>query len=1057
MKIQAAENFPAGDSSAQEKAEWIEHVTAAFSGSPQAMELLHVVPLPHGIETEVLYANEAAAQLMLHPQEELLGAGCGLPGGERKPALLALLRRNAATRRAGQLQCESRVLGRTLSVSFYWPASGYCICQWANAEDTPERLYRDILNQTDDAVLVGDCNDQTVYYANEAAARLAQKPISQIVGKKCCEYLTDSQGACVLRGFVPDASYNGEADGCWNGRRYQSRCHPLRWKGREAFVEILSDITDQQDAAQIQKTANEKIHRILDAMPCGMLIFRVEELELICIYSSTTVAKLLGIQGRPGENDIRTLRAQVDSQDQERLHAACTVAVYRNRSIKEEFSICPKGGAKRWIEMQAAPVNFGDGTRYYCAMLSDVTEKAAKRQRRVQEYQEQLRKVREELRYQETSHENGLLAKICLNMNRYLVESYIADTGISVLAEGMPYGRAVEALGNTAKYPADAIRIRNLLSLKNLLESAQSGAESHLEYLRRKNDGDSMWVRFSVRAYHDPVNHDLKAFAYTYNIDAQKTTAAIIDRIMDHNYQFLGLLNVITGNIRSYRMSNKIGEIPGKEGTAPYNENLCAFVQDYIVPAQRQQAMAKMSLENVQAHLEKEDSYVCVFHAVIPEGEKILRWSFSYLDSDHHLILFTRADVTEMFCQQQKQQNALEEALYKAERASQAKADFLSHMSHEMRTPMNAIIGLTTLAQDETEHPACVKDYLNKIQDASGLLLRQINDVLDMTRIENMSIHLNPAPYQREDFFRQMDLLISPLCEKKSIHFLMDKPTQGIHWAMADKVRINQIFFNLLSNAVKYTPQGGSVSLKIDEQKQPDGEYLVQFVVADTGIGMSEEFQKHMFEPFSREDTPETQTIEGTGLGLSIVKQLVEMMHGTISVESAREKGTTFTVVLPMQEAFPQEQRSAHRTEYGDFSVLAGKRILLTEDNRINAIITRTLLEKKNVQVDCATNGQEAVEHFAAAPGSYDAILMDVRMPIMNGLDAARAIRALACPEAQTVPIIALSANAFAEDIHKAQQAGMNAYLSKPIEPQDMYHTLAEQITHRATPVENQK
>lgn len=382
----------------------------------------------------------------------------------------------------------------------------------------------------------------------------------------------------------------------------------------------------------------------------------------------------------------------------------------------------------------------------------------------------------------------------------------------------------------------------------------------------------------------------------------------------------------------------------------------------------------------------------------------------------------------------------LENVAQKAESAAHAKSEFLSRMSHDIRTPMNAIIGLTHLAQEE-EDLQVVREYLHNIDTSSDFLLGLINDILDMSKIENGELTLKEDAYTREEFMNSINTVIKPLMDKREIQFVF-RMEENVECIRVDRLRYNQIFFNLLSNAAKFTPKGGTVEFTTEGLPVRDGKVGIRFHIKDNGIGMSPEFLPHLYDPFSQERVKGGEDVKGTGLGLPIVKSLVDIMGGTISVQSELGKGTEFIVELyvPVAEAETEKPVSEIGTEN-----LKDARILLVEDNDINIYVAQLILEKAGCLVEIAKDGKEAVEHFKESGiNYYHAILMDVRMPIMNGIDATKAIRALNREDAATIPIIAMTADAFDEERKKTLEAGMNYHLSKPINPRLLYKILSE-------------
>ena len=380
---------------------------------------------------------------------------------------------------------------------------------------------------------------------------------------------------------------------------------------------------------------------------------------------------------------------------------------------------------------------------------------------------------------------------------------------------------------------------------------------------------------------------------------------------------------------------------------------------------------------------------------------------------------------------------AVKAALEIAEKASKAKTDFLSNMSHDIRTPMNAIIGITTLMKNELHEPEKLAEHLGKLETSGQLLLGIINDILDMSRIESGKTTLNVEKMNLPRQISQLDSVIRQQAGQRRQTFTVETHVQHEN-VLGDPNRLKQVLMNILSNAVKYTPNGGHIRLEIDELTHTEHYTKYRFVVQDNGIGMSEEFQKTLFEPFTREEKSGTNKVQGTGLGMAITKSIVDLMGGTIHVESTTGKGTQFEVVLEFPidaEADTVQQAQALPEEEETTSPLSGMKFLCAEDNAINAEILQMLLETKGASCTICSNGQEIVDAFAGVkPGDYDMILMDIQMPVMDGLEAARRIRSSENPLGRVIPILAMTANAFLEDMQKSKEAGMDEHLSKPVD-----------------------
>ena len=398
---------------------------------------------------------------------------------------------------------------------------------------------------------------------------------------------------------------------------------------------------------------------------------------------------------------------------------------------------------------------------------------------------------------------------------------------------------------------------------------------------------------------------------------------------------------------------------------------------------------------------------------------------------------------------------AVEAALEIAEKASQAKTDFLSNMSHDIRTPMNAIVGLTTLMENELDQPEKLAEHLHKLESSGQLLLGIINNILDMSRIESGKTTLIVEPMHLSQQLDQLSTMIRAQASEKAQTFTISTHLRHEN-LLADPTRLNQVLMNILSNAVKYTPCGGHIRFEVEELPRNEHYAKYSFVVQDDGIGMSEAYQKTLFDPFTREERSGTNRVQGTGLGMAITKNIVDLMGGSISVESATGKGTRFEVVLEFPidteaDAVPKAQALPEEPE--DVSPLCGMNFLCAEDNAINAEILELLLESKGAHCKIYPNGQELVDAFASVkPGEYDMILMDVQMPVMDGLEAARRIRSSENPLGRVIPILAMTANAFLEDMQKSKEAGMDEHLSKPVDIDALEQTVKR---FRVTPPEN--
>ena len=393
-----------------------------------------------------------------------------------------------------------------------------------------------------------------------------------------------------------------------------------------------------------------------------------------------------------------------------------------------------------------------------------------------------------------------------------------------------------------------------------------------------------------------------------------------------------------------------------------------------------------------------------------------------------------------------KAKNVATEALQTAENANKAKTDFLSNMSHDIRTPMNAIIGITSLIRHDAGNKAKVIEYADKIDISSQHLLGIINDVLDMSKIEAGKTVFKYSDFSILDLMQELDTIFHTQIYEKQQTLTIIKENIQHEWVNADQVHLMQIFSNLLSNAVKYTQEGGEIQFFVEECETKSSVYAkYRFLVSDNGMGMSADFKETIFDPFTRAESSVTNKVQGTGLGMAITKNLVEAMGGTIDVDSELGQGSCFEVLMDLKIAEDRTVALAaqEETDEQDGNILQGMKFLCAEDNELNAEILTELLKIEGAECTICENGEEILKAFEqSAPGDYDMILMDVQMPVMNGYEATKAIRRSSHELAKTIPIIAMTANAFSEDIQHSLAAGMNAHVSKPVEMKVLEKTI---------------
>ncbi len=524
--------------------------------------------------------------------------------------------------------------------------------------------------------------------------------------------------------------------------------------------------------------------------------------------------------------------------------------------------------------------------------------------------------------------------------------------------------------------------------------------------------------------------------------------------MLAYTFDLAGFLNLATGSFVIHTRETVLRNL-APHTTEDFDLALEKFIRHADTEEGQDEVRGQLSVETMLARLaEQPEGYEFTFPCRSEAGLRHKQISVLWGGENHQTICLVRADVTDVLRADQQTREQLKNALALAREASQAKTDFLSSMSHDIRTPMNAIVGMTELALARRDNPVQIDESLAVIRTASEHLLRLINDILDMSRIESGHIVLVKELFSQREEVEKIVTRSQALAGKKGQTFSHSFQVRHDK-CIGDVLRIHQILENLISNAVKFTPEGGRVSFAVTELPQKNEQIgWYRFVVADTGIGISPEDIPHIFEVFFRVESARVGHTEGTGLGLSIIKNIVDYKGGTIKVESEPGQGTRFTVDLPLHLAdAPDAPAPPEVAESVEEDVdISGLRVLLVEDNEVNQLVAQRILESEGVAVSIADNGKAGWEAFeSSAPDAFDAVFMDIQMPVMDGYEATRAIRQSGHARAADIPVIAMTANAFAGDVRRCLNAGMNAHIAKPIEPGKLFELLWRHTRGRAS------
>ncbi len=593
----------------------------------------------------------------------------------------------------------------------------------------------------------------------------------------------------------------------------------------------------------------------------------------------------------------------------------------------------------------------------------------------------------------------------------------------------------------------DRERFQKMFSRKALLNSFASGTTTlNLENTRYFNRDQNLWLLTTAHLMKKPESNEIICVIYCQDITYEKVLKNIMDTIIQTDYDFAVAIDARTGMATRFSayddFETEFEDL--QSDTAKYEDIVRRRAEALVNEDDRRQFMEQTSLEAVLRKLEEEGSYSFTYTMCTQSGDRRYKsLHYCYIDKEYDTILCTRSDVTNIVAEQEKKNEELKAALHMAEEASNIKSDFMARMSHEIRTPLTAIIGLAEIQKrSEKSTPLC-REYAEKTLSSAEYLLSLINDILDMSKIESGKIVLADEPFRSSAMLNEINGMIAPQADQKKINYKVVNCTESDFVFRGDETRIKQILLNLLNNAVKFTASGGTVELRYEVLETAGRKARVRFSVSDSGIGISKQFMGQIFDPFTQEHDGTITAYQGSGLGLAIARNLARLMGGDITVESQIGQGTVFQTTLCLdlaEEETGWKPQKAGQISRADFK---GKVFLLCEDHPLNTMVATKLLEAKGAKIIHAKDGRTGARLFEeSAVGTFDLILMDIRMPVMDGLTAAKKIRSMDRPDAKTVPIIAMTANAYAEDIEKSREAGMNSHLAKPIEADLLYSTI---------------
>jgi len=802
--------------------------------------------------------------------------------------------------------------------------------------------------------------------------------------------------------------------------------------GKRWFYVVIVDITASEQTKSSLAGQNAELRRLVDSIPARIVVLKNHAGTVSIVAANGYLSNdrelrkggIVGLSGQP----VLELAAPED-REQARDFFARLFALERLQD-EQIFRVSNADGGFGWVHCSALATPQEDGSVLVYAVFTDAAMQKAKEDSFNRTLQELL-----------TTNPDALCTfRLNLTKNR-CSDGHGTSEYIRQMLEADTVDGLMEKFAAIILDPRQAAEFLRDFSRERLLGQYAGGSDRlEVTYRRLTDSGKALWVTTYFHILQNPFTGDIEAIAYSVDADHAHKEEEILAVITREEYDCIGLIDTAGDETTYYYVSESYAAAAGP-GPEHFGARVQAIAQTLPTELERKPFIEAIGLDAVRRALESRSVYTYSYTAL---GRR-KQLNFRYLEADRREIMFTLADVTETFEHEEAAAEQLRRALLAAEKASEMKTDFLGNVSHDIRTPLNAILGYNLLAMQVPGTPPQVMDYLRKTETASDTLLTLINDTLDLQKIETGTVELKPVPVSCGQVIREIVTSVQPLMDKKHITFVLDNSRAVMATISVDLLRVREIFINLLSNAIKFTPEGGRIEFIVECLRlEPDSVYD-RITVRDNGVGMSADFMEKMFEPFTQERTPATAAVGGSGLGLSIVKRTVELLGGRIEARSQPGAGSEFSVYLRFErldDALPAKNGAP-----GPADSVRGLHLLLCEDNEMNAEIATRILQMNGADCELARNGEDACRLFAASePGAFDAILMDLRMPVMDGCTAARIIRASAHPDAGKVPILAMSADAYDSDVEKTLRAGMNGHIAKPIDPGKLISEIARLV-----------
>ena len=807
--------------------------------------------------------------------------------------------------------------------------------------------------------------------------------------------------------------------------------------GRPAISSVCTDITEL-------KQAREEIVHLYNNIPGAVFRCRFDD-DFSVIDANDGLFEFLGYSRKEFAAMGNKMSAVIHPEDLAIMTDVLKEQLKQGNSIQNENRLICKGGIIKWISIKAQLFVEEEEPYFYCVFVDITDEKRLEKQAR-ELYEQEL------LCFSELSSEVGSVQGR-VNLTNDKLESFLA-TSEGDRDMGETYHEIVESFAASAVDAEYGNELRRTLNREKIIEEFAEGRKDYrFEFLRRRKDGGSFWSSTNIRFAQNPETEDMMAFFYTSDITEKKVQERLLSRIADLDYNVILDVNMLTDTYRLISSSGKQPVLVSESGR--FRETIEKIVNQRIDKKSGKEFLKKLDYKCIKKVLENQESDTFIIEMKDSQGElEVKRVQVFYISRELGRICVACTDVTDVVRQEQRQKEDMAAALTAAEQANAAKTDFLSRMSHEIRTPMNAIIGMSAIAAQSIGDDERVADCISKIGISSRFLLSLINDILDMSRIESGKVLLKNEKIPTVDFLGEINSICYSQASDKGVEYecIIDSVLDDYY--MGDSMKLQQVLINILSNAIKFTDEGGKVTFSAGLHRKTRNDAILRFIVNDTGVGMNEEFIPHIFEPFSQESTGTTAVYGGTGLGLAISKNIVDLMDGKITVRSIKGIGTEFTVDVKL--GITEEEKLHHHQKKHKYNFSHLKTLVVDDDVVVceSAVVTLREMGVKAEWVDSGRKAIERVEELWSKNRFYDMILIDWKMPDMDGIETARRIRNIVGPK---VTIIIITAYDWASIENEARLAGVNLLMSKPMFKSTLISAFAKALGEKEEPAIQEK